>query len=229
MHDTAMNHGKLFFETYVSKPEGTTIVDLGSQDVNGSLRSVAPAGANYIGVDFEDAKGVDVVISDPYSLPFENESVDYCVSSSCFEHSEFFWLVFLEIIRILKPAGLLYLNVPYSGAFHRFPVDCWRFYPDSGTALQNWARRNGFPTALMESFVGNREEDKWNDFVAVFVKDEKHAALYPKRIQQSLPKFTNGRIIGRNGFAKFSVFQEHERSVSELLRRKVRRMLRMPV
>ena len=105
MHNTAMEHGRLFFETYVKDPSGKTIVDLGSQDVNGSLRSVAPAEATYIGVDFDDAKGVDVVISDPYSLPFDDQSVDVCVSSSCFEHSEFFWLVFLEVTRISSHPG----------------------------------------------------------------------------------------------------------------------------
>jgi SAM-dependent methyltransferase len=124
--------------------KGLTIVDIGSQDVNGSLRSVAPPNNKYIGVDFVEAKGVDVVITDPYSLPFEDESVDAVVSSSCFEHSEFFWLLFNEALRILKPTGLLYINVPSNGQFHRYPVDCWRFYPDSGVALQNWGKRSGY-------------------------------------------------------------------------------------
>ena len=153
MHHTAMEHGRLFFETYVKDASGLTIMDLGAQDVNGSLRDLAPVGARYVGVDFENAKGVDVVITDPYALPFEDASIDVCVSSSCFEHSEFFWLVFLEIMRVLKPPGLFYLNSPSNGFFHRYPVDCWRFYPDSGVALQNWARRNCYPVELLESFV----------------------------------------------------------------------------
>ena len=112
MHDTAMQYGAAFFNTYLKNTEDLTIVDIGSQDVNGSLRSVAPTNNKYIGVDFAEAKGVDVVITDPYSLPFEDESVDAVVSSSCFEHSEFFWLLFNEALRILKPNGLLYINAP---------------------------------------------------------------------------------------------------------------------
>ena len=212
MHNTAMDHGRRFFETYVKEPHGATIVDLGSQDVNGSLRSVAPDGANYVGVDFEDAKGVDVVITNPYSLPFADESVDICVSSSCFEHSEFFWLVFLEIMRILKPAGLLYLNVPSNGDFHRYPVDCWRFYPDSGIALQNWARRNGYSAALLESFTGEQKVDVWNDFVAVFVKDEQFSGRYPDRIQARTQDYTNGVVQGRAGFSNHSVAPEDQRT-----------------
>jgi len=91
MHDTAMEYGAQFFKIYLSDLQSLTIVDIGSQDVNGSLRSVCPKGQNYVGVDFVKAKGVDIVITDPYKLPFEDESEDVVISSSCFEHSEFFW------------------------------------------------------------------------------------------------------------------------------------------
>ncbi len=193
MHDTAMQFGEAFFKTYLKNAEGLKIVDIGSQDVNGSLRSVAPPNNEYIGVDFVAGKGVDVVITDPYSLPFENESADVIVSSSCFEHSEFFWLLFNDCLRMLKPKGLFYINAPSNGVFHRFPVDCWRFYPDSGFALQNWGRRSGYNCALLESFIGMQNNHGWNDFVAVFVKEDVNAALYPGRIQNAISTFTNGR------------------------------------
>lgn len=196
MHDTAMEIGAAFFNTYLKNKDDLTIVDIGSQDVNGSLRSVAPHNNKYIGLDFESGKGVDVVITDPYSLPFENESVDVAVSSSCFEHSEFFWLLFNESLRILKPTGLLYINAPSNGWYHRYPVDCWRFYPDSGVALQNWSNRSGYNCALLESFVGMRKNELWNDFTAVFVKDEVKRADHPKRIQDTSIAFENGRRYG---------------------------------
>ena len=134
-----------------------------------------------------------MVITDPYSLPFDSESVDVAVSSSCFEHSEFFWLLFNESLRILKPAGLLYINAPANGWYHRFPVDCWRFYPDSGVALQNWGKRSGYNCGLLESFIGMRKDELWNDFTAVFVKDEINSPDYVKRIQDTSISFENGR------------------------------------
>jgi SAM-dependent methyltransferase len=203
MHDTAMEFGAAFFNTYLKNSNNLTIVDIGSQDVNGSLRSVAPSNNKYIGVDFVEANGVDVVITDPYSLPFNNESVDVVVSSSCFEHSEFFWLVFNEILRILKPTGLLYLNVPSNGTFHRYPVDCWRFYPDSGVALQNWGKRSGYKCALLESFIGNRKNDVWNDFVAIFVKDEENVDRHTSRIQSTLKTYTNGRTYNSENISNY--------------------------
>ena len=220
MHKSAMTHGQRFFETYVTPGPDTIIMDVGAQDVNGSLRSVAPK-CKYIGVDFAEGEGVDVVITDPYSFPFEDESVDVCVTSSCFEHSEFFWLTFLEILRVLKPTGLLYINVPSNGLFHRYPVDCWRFYPDSGVALQNWARRNGINATLLESYIGGQATGFWNDFVAVYVKDDRHAGLYPKRIQSGFHDYTNGLVAGSDDFTNHQVFPEDQRGLGAQLKWKV--------
>lgn len=211
MHDTAMEFGSRFFNTYLKKPDGLHIVDIGAQDVNGSLRSVAPKTALYTGVDFEMGNGVDIVITDPYALPFDSDSVDVCVSSSCFEHSEFFWLTFLEVIRILKPNGLFYLNAPANGAFHRYPVDCWRFYPDSGMALQNWARRNGYTTTMLESFIGNQQAQMWNDFVAIFLKDECHASQHPDRMQYHFSTLTNGLTRGNAEYLNYDPCPQDQR------------------
>ena len=196
MHDTALEYGGLFFKTYADNEKYIKVIDLGSQDVNGSLRTVAPKKAEYVGVDFADGKRVDIRITDPYKLPFEDNLFDVAVSSSCFEHSEFFWLSFLELLRVLKPEGLLYINVPSNGSFHRYPVDCWRFYPDSGIALQNWAHRNGLKeAALLESFIGTQKNDIWNDFVAVFIKSKKYTSYYEKRMISFLSDYSNAHLL----------------------------------
>jgi SAM-dependent methyltransferase len=200
VHPTALTNAGFFFKTYLSAGHRCRIVEIGAQDVNGSLREVCPPGMDYVGVDFAAGKGVDVVITDPYQLPFETESVDVCLSSSVFEHSEMFWLLFTEILRILKPAGLFYLNVPSNGPFHRHPADCWRFYPDSGMALVTWARRCKLSPALLESYVSWQKDDVWNDFVAVFVKDEQHVGNYPARIVDANADFYNGRVHGGSGY-----------------------------
>jgi SAM-dependent methyltransferase len=192
-------------------------VDIGSQDVNGSLRDVCPEGNQYIGIDFVRGKGVDIVISDPYELPIESESTDVVVCSSCFEHSEFFWLLFNEVQRILKPDGIFYLNVPSNGKFHRYPVDCWRFYPDAGMALQNWGRRSGYGTTLLESFTSEQRDDAWNDFVAVFVKDESYAGRYMQRIQHVRPQFTNGLVLNSMSLQNESEFPEDQRLTTKVL------------
>lgn len=204
MHPTAMINAMEFFKAYL-KPEhpGYFVVEIGSQvvpTVRGSLRDICPANTEYIGVDFASGNNVDVVLSDPYTLPFADGSVDVCMASSVFEHSEMFWVLFLEILRILRPEGLFYLNVPSNGWFHRYPVDCWRFYPDSGNGLVNWARRNGLNPALLESYVSLQAGDVWNDFVAVFLKDADQISSYPRRIVDTYKQFYNGCVHGTAGF-----------------------------
>ena len=194
MHPTARSNAKLFFDTYVSHIGAPKLLDIGSQDVNGSLRDETPPAVEYFGVDFEPGKGVDVVLTDPYQLPFDAESFDVVVTSSCFEHSEMFWLTFLEALRVLKPHGLLYVNAPSNGEFHRYPVDCWRFYPDAGRAFVSWARHEGVNAALLEFYVCRQRDDLWNDFVAVFVKDAPSSHRYPARIVDSFEDFENGFV-----------------------------------
>lgn len=180
MHQSAMKSAKLFFDTYGKYKDLGTVVDIGSQDVNGSLRSICPDKFKYIGVDYQEGANVDIVLTDPYVFPFADQSVDIVVSSSCLEHSEFFWLTWLEILRITKPDGLIYINVPSSGQHHSFPIDAWRFRIDASTSLMNWGNKNGYPVRLLEAYVD--AEEPWKDFVAIYVADEANVPMYPDRI-----------------------------------------------
>jgi SAM-dependent methyltransferase len=200
MHQSAMATSRIFFDVYTTMIASGRVVDIGAQNVNGSLREVCPAQLQYLGLDFVKANGVDIVLDDPYQLPLQNDSVDFVVSSSCFEHSEMFWLLFLEVLRVLRPSGLFYLNVPSNGEFHRYPVDCWRFYPDSGNALVSWAKRNGYDPLLLESFIGKQSPEGWSDCVAVFIKDKSRASEFPNRIVHVKRDFSNGQIAGQPGF-----------------------------
>lgn len=218
MHDTAKFYGQMFFKTYLADRTGLTIVDIGSQDINGSLRDLSSATDKYIGVDMAPGKGVDVVLDDPHKLPFADASVDVCLSTSCLEHDQFFWLSFLEMLRVLKPGGLIYMNVPSNGYYHQAPLDHWRFYPDSGLALVNWAERNGYHPAMLESFIGRQGRYGWNDFVGVFVKDAAIAHSFPNRIQDELTSYTNGRRFGDQLVTRCSFMTEDQRSRSILNR-----------
>lgn len=193
MHVTAEQNARRFFDTYVNNKNGD-FLEIGSYLSSFNIRSLAPNGSNYVGVDLGAGPGVDVVLDDPYKLPFDDNSFDFVVSSSCFEHSEFFWLTYMEVMRVLKPSGLFYLNAPSNGDFHRFPVDCWRFFPDSGNALSNWSRRNGMNTAVIEQYTSGKGSDIWCDYVSIFIKDVDTIGLYPNRITNNFNDYTNGSV-----------------------------------
>lgn len=166
MHDTAYLIGRAFFESYVGPTD--LILEIGALDVNGSLRDFRPPGARYIGADMGRGPGVDVVVG--RDLPFAAQTFDSVVSSSCFEHDGVFWQTFLEVCRVVKDGGYVYINAPSQGAYHRYPVDVWRFFPDAGLALRDWARANGQDMNLLESFISEPLRDGWADCVMIFGK-----------------------------------------------------------
>ena len=195
MHSSAYEFGRLFFENYGTDAH-QVIVDIGSQNVNGTLRDHCPADRRYIGLDMMEGDGVDIVVAPHAPLPFDDASVDIIVTSSCFEHDMLFWEAFLEAVRVLKDGGLLYFNAPSNGPYHRYPVDCWRFYPDAGLALRNLARQRGYELDLQESFVSLSQEG-WRDFVAVFSKGR--AAVKRKGRIADNPFASNIYDIATNG------------------------------
>ncbi len=210
MHLTAFENATRFRDAYVIAG-APRIAEIGSQIVEGqaSLRQLFPQAERYVGYDFAEGAGVDVVVEDPYSLPAADASFQCVLSSSCFEHAEFFWLSFLEMVRICAPGGLIYLNAPSNGKIHRYPYDCWRFYPDSGMALQRWGRKNGYGVTLLESFTSFQKNDCWNDYVAVFCRDEGAPTLIPEsRILSGFADYKNGYMLGVNGLLSGSELTE---------------------
>ena len=164
MHDSAMDNCSNFIKKYVTKirKPKITVVDVGSMDFNGTLRSLFSNHVfKYIGLDIEKGRNVDVVLRDPYKLPFKSRSVDVVVSTSCFEHNEMFWLTFKEMVRIVRPGGYIYLNAPYKDGIHEAPVDCWRFLPDGMKALAKWCPG----TICVETYIDERPH---KDCVGIF-------------------------------------------------------------
>jgi SAM-dependent methyltransferase len=217
MHQTAMKNAQAFYDAYVRHLGPVTVLEIGSQDVNGSIRSCFGSDVSYIGVDFADANGVDIVLDDPYVLPFDTASVDVLVCSSCFEHSEFFWLTFQEMARVLKRGGLCYLNVPSNGPVHGWPVDCWRFYPDAGKALANWAERVGLPMLLLESCITGQAGGSFNDFIAVFVRDPAEAYRHPQRMMSRVGNFENGWMFAETERRNAVVQPEDQRILHRIM------------
>jgi SAM-dependent methyltransferase len=186
MHDTARFYGERFLDTYTLSVKKLSpvpkVLEVGSGPDLTFKNKCNQLGITYQGMDQNHSPDPDVI----YRLPAEDNSVDIVVSSSCLEHDEFFWLTFLEIMRVLKPHGLLYLNVPSDGPYHKYPVDCWRWYPDSANALAKWGRKNRIPAIVLETFIGSKMKDVWQDNISVMIKDEKFLSSYPDRILNNL-------------------------------------------
>ena len=201
MHPSALNSFEKFVSIYLKFIENPHILEVGSLVKNehnkiksNILRSSVDVKFKYTGLDIEDGPNVDLVLKDPYKIPLADKTIDVVVSVSTFEHTEFFWLTYLEVLRILKPEGLFFLNVPSNGIYHRQSTDNWRFYPDSIIALEKWGRKNNFNPKVLEHFTTDHKgRDIWCDYVSVTIKDEKFCNKYPKRIVDEINNFRNGR------------------------------------
>jgi SAM-dependent methyltransferase len=148
------------------KNEKITIYDIGGQNINGSYRDVFSCEMfDYIAVDIVSGEGVDLVLSDPYDYHYDipDNSADIVVCGQAFEHIEFFWKTFHQIMKILKADGLFFLIAPSTGPIHRYPVDCYRFYPDAYKALAKNENCH-----LIECWMDEKPE--WRHLVGVFSK-----------------------------------------------------------
>lgn len=113
-----------------------TALDVGGADINGSYRPLLEAlEIEYTACDISDSDNVDVVQTQPEHLPFEDESFDIVVCGQTFEHAPHFDRLFSEMVRVTTLDGVIIVIAPSRGAEHRFPVDCYRFLPDSMASL----------------------------------------------------------------------------------------------
>jgi cephalosporin hydroxylase len=90
-----------------------------------------------------------------------------------------FWETFLEMCRVLKPDGYMYVQAPSNGPYHGWPGDNWRFYLDSWVALERWGKKKGYDLELVERYIDETTPAPehegprfWNDSVGIFRKRE---------------------------------------------------------
>ena len=144
MHLSSLEKMSSFVTEYLHSHRGQAldILDIGSTDVNGSYKQFfEDPNWRYVGLDLQPGKNVDIVATSPYQWDqVRSNSVDVVVSGQAYEHIEFFWLTTLEIARVLRPGGLGCILAPSSGPEHRYPQDCWRFYPDGMRAVAKFAK-----------------------------------------------------------------------------------------
>jgi len=169
MHQSSLEHIQRLVVTHLDRNKPLSIIDIGSYDVNGSYKIFFDSpNWNYKGIDLTHGPNVDIVMSSPYRLPLPSHSVDVIVSGQAFEHIEFFWLTWQEMTRILKPGGCIFLVAPSRGPEHRFPQDCWRFYPDSYRALASFGGLELAECTTDWSPHADVHSAPWGDTVGVF-------------------------------------------------------------
>ena len=104
------------------------------------------------------------VSADPYNWSMiPDNTYDYVISLTVFEHVEFPWLTIKEMARVVKPNGIVYIVAPSTGMLHPNTLDCWRYFPDGMRALAKWSNLN-----VIEILLDT--EEAWNYCEGIFKK-----------------------------------------------------------
>lgn len=188
MDDVSYAHMQMCVDVYMRKNRHYRILDLGSRKTSSwhkTHRTLLEAyDHEYVGADINAGENVDLVIKKPYRIPAKSNSFDVVMSNQVFEHIPFPWASFLEVCRVVKPRGLVFIVAPSRGQRHG-GVDAWRYYPDSMRALAAIARMD-----LLERYVdlpprlpngrpdyGALGTNWWGQSVGVFRKPAHYSKL----------------------------------------------------
>lgn len=85
---------------------------------------------DWLVLDIMPSDGVDVV-GDGEELPLVSGSIDLIIAQALLEHVPDPMRIIAEAWRVLRPAGLIYVNVPFLQPYHYGPLD-YRRYPLTG-------------------------------------------------------------------------------------------------
>lgn len=136
-HSSCLRFGaKHFTKSFCS---GKRFLDVGSLDVNGSLRSTVESFTpkEYIGVDVIVGNGVDHLCPGKDLISFFGKnSFDVVLSTEVLEHV-YKWKEFISNIkRVCKPLGYVLLTARSRGfPYHPYPKDFWRFEISDFTSI----------------------------------------------------------------------------------------------
>jgi ubiquinone/menaquinone biosynthesis C-methylase UbiE len=120
---------------HFNKP-GMRVLEIGSREVTGT--SSARKGfenAEYIGFDYYPGDNVDVV-GDAHKLSSyfkSDDQFDLIYSSACFEHFAMPWVIAVEISKLLRIGGSVFVETHFSYSSHERP---WHFFQFSDMALR---------------------------------------------------------------------------------------------
>lgn len=131
---------QLMFVKSIAGQLAGPVLEVGSRDYGNTQNFRALfGGADYLGIDMQAGKGVDMVLD----LTEDFDAIDQCLEGrrfgtiicmSVLEHCRDPFRMAQSIERLLAEGGTLVVGAPFVWELHGFPDDYWRFTP-SGISI----------------------------------------------------------------------------------------------
>lgn len=170
-------------------PLDATICDVGCAK-GGSVKYISRIFSNIMGieldqklVDIANSENIKVLKTELYDYPLDDNSVDCLIYTHVFEHILDFSKVFKEIKRVLKPEGMLFIEVPnVSGYYKNRVFDFYWFYIRehinhfNQISLKNLLLLNNFKnlTILEQSISYNNKLHSYPSLIGLFKNNSKN-------------------------------------------------------
>jgi SAM-dependent methyltransferase len=181
------------------------IFEVGSYDVNGTIRKIFAGCRTYVGADLSVGPGVDVVGSG-HEIDKPDESFDLTLSCECFEHNPFWLETFKNMHRMTKADGYMVITCASRGRI------------EHGTSRTTMADSPG-TSAVGIDYYRNLVED---DFRKKLPLDDMFADYCFWYIEASSDLYFIGRksgaVSGNNISSLFSGLIREVRSISAVHR-----------
>lgn len=161
----------------IGNKEGCRILEIGSREVTGlSEARKRFSNAEYVGFDYYPGDNVDVV-GDAHKLSScfaPGDSFDLIYTSACMEHFAMPWLVAIEIAKMLKVGGLLFVETHFSFSAHERP---WNFFQFSDMGLRAlFSKELGFE--CIEAGMSNPIVGRFSKLAAPYLRYTPVKGLY---------------------------------------------------
>lgn len=158
MHESSFKKMEELLKTFIAP--GKKVLDVGATNTMWNYGEAVKANGNvYKTLDW--GIGADFQVNSYNWDHIPKEEFDVVISGQSLEHDKFFWKTLENIKSILPSGGIAIIILPSCGAIHRYPVDCWRFYPDCAESFSE----------ILDAkilHVHHNTQSEWGDLAMVF-------------------------------------------------------------